>query len=84
MDVIQTVEALFDTAFAEIIGDNEAVEKLVDAIANKKKFKIQINGIGGDWENINIQTQVLKNRWIHNNIHNRRNPREVGNHKETS
>ena len=58
----------------KVLLDAVVMQTLIDAMAEKKKFKIQINGIGGDWTNTNVQTKIKGINWIHLTIDNRKEP----------
>ena len=58
------VKILEDTSWI-IMTDVEIVNDLANCIEQKKKFKITINGFGGNLANVNVQVKTGKKTWIH-------------------
>lgn len=76
MDIFKELEDTLVSVEYETLNSGDALAKLMQAIREKKKFRIQVNGVGGKWVNMNIHTQKNGNLWNHITIHNRNGTRK--------
>jgi hypothetical protein len=65
MDGLQKLIEIIETSSQIIITDLNIVQDLANCIEKKQKFKITINGFGGNLANVNVQVKTGKKTWIH-------------------
>lgn len=68
MDVFKELMQIFADTEGEVYENRRALENLLTAMHDKRKFRIQVNGIGGKVVNWNIQTQKNGRSWEHISI----------------
>ena len=61
-----------------IMTDKDIIQDLANCIEKKGKFKITINGFGGNLANLNVQVKTGKKTWIHASKNNSK-PNNSGN-----
>jgi len=65
MDGLEKLVKILEDTSAIIMTDAGIVGDLANCIERKKKFKITINGFGGNLANVNVQVKTGKKTWIH-------------------
>lgn len=65
IDPIKQIEAIFDNSLRTVLRDATLIQDLVNCLDNRRKFKVTINGFGGNVANVNIQIKTGKRTWIH-------------------
>lgn len=64
-DGVQKLMQIFDDVQTAVITDMDILQELVNCLSHKSKFRIQINGFGGNLANINVQVKTGKRTWVH-------------------
>jgi hypothetical protein len=78
MDGLEKLVKILEDTSGIIMTDVEIVNDLANCIEQKKKFKITINGFGGNLANVNVQVKTGKKTWIHASKNNSQ-PNNSGN-----
>jgi hypothetical protein len=65
MDGVQKLLNILETSTRMVVTDPEIIRDLSNCIEKKGKFKITINGFGGNLANLNVQVKTGKKTWIH-------------------
>ena len=76
IDYVENLVTLFKSVEKSVIFDENALTQLINALIDKRKFKVYINGIGGNWVNVRIEVKTGKDNWKHLIIHNRMESRK--------
>lgn len=78
MDGIQKLTRILEETETMIMTDMGVIAELANCIERKGKFKIQINGFGGNLANVNVQVKTGKKTWVHASKNNSQ-PNNSGN-----
>jgi len=65
MDGIEKLVSILDKTQSIVVTDMDVISDLANCIERKGKFKITINGFGGNLANVNVQVKTGKKTWIH-------------------
>ena len=78
MDGIEKLIKIIEQTETIIMTDTDILKDLANCLERKGKFKITINGFGGNLANLNVQVKTGKKTWMHASKNNSQ-PNNSGN-----